>query len=123
MSWCQLRDRSLRIEKKESEISYVNKEYFESHRRLKIRIEMVEMWIFYHDKDNQLWLWWAIDHDTGVVRHSVFQNGTNTQNCRRTRDQWMVLRMQISRAYSKLVWTCLTANVQSRNRKVASHAV
>jgi len=63
----QLCDRSLRIEKKESEISYVNKEYIESHRRLKIRIEMDEMWSFYHDKGNQLWLWWAIDHASGVV--------------------------------------------------------
>ena len=25
------------------------------------------MWSFYHDKKNQIWLWWAIDHDTGEV--------------------------------------------------------
>jgi insertion element IS1 protein InsB len=27
--------------------------------------EMDEMWSFYHDKSQQLWLWWAIDHRTG----------------------------------------------------------
>ena len=26
---------------------------------------MDEMWSFYHDKEHQIWLWWAIDHDTG----------------------------------------------------------
>jgi len=67
MSRCQLCDRPLRIEKKESEISFINKEYFESHKRLKIRIEMDEMWSFYGNKGHQIWLWWAIDHDTGVV--------------------------------------------------------
>ena len=25
------------------------------------------MWSFYHDKKHQIWLWWAIDHDTGEV--------------------------------------------------------
>ena len=28
---------------------------------------MDEMWSFYHDKSHQIWLWWAIDHDTGEV--------------------------------------------------------
>jgi insertion element IS1 protein InsB len=67
MSRCKLRKSSHRIEKKESEISFINKEYFESHRRLKIRIEMDEMWSFYGNKGHQIWLWWAIDHDTGEV--------------------------------------------------------
>jgi len=71
MSRCQLRHRPLRIEKKESEISSVHTEYIEQHTKrrspLKIRVEMDEMWSFYHDKGQQLWLWWAIDHNTGVV--------------------------------------------------------
>ena len=71
MSRCQLRHRPLRIEKKESELISVNTEYIEKHTKgrspLRIRVEMDEMWIFYHDKGNQLWLWWVIDHDTGVV--------------------------------------------------------
>ena len=46
-------------------IDYVNKEYFASHDNIKIRVEMDEMWSFYHDKEHQIWLWWAIDHDTG----------------------------------------------------------
>ena len=28
---------------------------------------MDEMWSFFHDKKHQIWLWWAIDHDTGEV--------------------------------------------------------
>jgi insertion element IS1 protein InsB len=27
---------------------------------------MDEMWSFVHDKSQQYWLWWAIDHNTGV---------------------------------------------------------
>ncbi len=27
-------------------------------------IEMDEMWSFIHDKSQQYWLWWAIDHNT-----------------------------------------------------------
>jgi insertion element IS1 protein InsB len=56
----------------------VNKEYFESHSHLKIRIEMDEMWSFYGDKGHQLWLWWAIDHDTGEV--IAFWFGTREHN-------------------------------------------
>ena len=44
----------------------MNKEYFDTHKDIKIRVEMDEMWSFYHDKEHQIWLWWAIDHDTGV---------------------------------------------------------
>ena len=29
-------------------------------------VEMDEMWSFVHDKSQQYWLWWAIDHKTGV---------------------------------------------------------
>ena len=48
-------------------ISYINEDYFKTHNNIKINIEMDEMWSFYHDKKHQLWLWWAIDHDTGEV--------------------------------------------------------
>lgn len=27
---------------------------------------MDEMWSFVHDKSNQVWLWWAIEHDTNT---------------------------------------------------------
>ena len=27
--------------------------------------KMAEMWSFVHDKSQQYWLWWAIDHNTG----------------------------------------------------------
>ena len=71
MSRSLLCHRSLRIEKKESEISSVNTEYIEKHTNgrspLKIKVKMNEMWSFFHDKGKQIWLWWAIDHDTGVV--------------------------------------------------------
>jgi len=58
------------IKKKESELSSTNTDYFARHthgRARKIRIEMDEMWSFYYSKDHQIWLWWAIDHDTGEV--------------------------------------------------------
>ena len=45
----------------------MNKEYFASHDNIKIRIEMDEMWSFYNDKKHQIWLWWAVDHDSGEV--------------------------------------------------------
>jgi insertion element IS1 protein InsB len=52
-------------------LSDVNKEYIAAHTKrgksIKIKVEMDEMWSFYHDKGQQIWLWWAIDHDTGVV--------------------------------------------------------
>ena len=48
-------------------LDYVNKPYLESHKNITIRVEMDEMWSFYHDKKHQLWLWWAIDHETGEV--------------------------------------------------------
>ena len=36
---------------------------------------MDEMWSFYHDKKHQIWLWWAIDHDTGEVIAYWFGTG------------------------------------------------
>ena len=27
---------------------------------------MDEMWSYCHDKDHQIWLWWAIDHETNT---------------------------------------------------------
>ena len=35
-------------------------------------VETDEMWSFYHDKSRQVWLWWAIDHKTGVPIAFVF---------------------------------------------------
>jgi insertion element IS1 protein InsB len=31
-----------------------------------LAVEMDEMWSFYHDKKHQVWLWWAVDHETNV---------------------------------------------------------
>ena len=45
----------------------MNAGYFQSRSNGKIRVEMDEIWSFYHDKQHQRWLWWAIDHDTGEV--------------------------------------------------------
>jgi insertion element IS1 protein InsB len=42
-------------------------EYFNTHKNVKIRIEMDEMWSFYGDKSHQIWLWRAKDHDTGEI--------------------------------------------------------
>ena len=35
-------------------------------------VEMDEMWSFVHDKSQQYWLWWAIDHETGEPLAYVF---------------------------------------------------
>jgi IS1 family transposase len=43
----------------------VNREYLETHKNITIRLEMDEMWSFYHDKTHQIRLWWAIDHESG----------------------------------------------------------
>jgi insertion element IS1 protein InsB len=45
----------------------VNKDYLESHKNITICVEMDEMWSFYQDKKHQIWLWWAIDHESGDV--------------------------------------------------------
>ena len=29
-------------------------------------VEIDEMWSFYGDKKHQIWLWWAVDHDTNI---------------------------------------------------------
>jgi IS1 family transposase/transposase-like protein len=52
---------------------YVNYDYIMSHKDSNIEVDMVlvdeaemdEMWSFVHDKSQQYWLWWAIDHKTG----------------------------------------------------------
>jgi insertion element IS1 protein InsB len=51
----------------------VNQEYLEARRGANLELEIVqieevemdEMWSFVHDKSQQYWLWWAIDHNTG----------------------------------------------------------
>ena len=37
-----------------------------------LSVEMDEMWSFYHDKRHQLWLWWAVDHETNTPLAYVF---------------------------------------------------
>ena len=54
----------------ESDLWYVNYNYIKEHESDDISIDFVfvdeaEMWSFYHDKKHQIWLWWAIDHNTG----------------------------------------------------------
>ena len=31
-----------------------------------ISVEMDEMWSYYHNKSNQLWLWWAVEHESNI---------------------------------------------------------
>ena len=57
----------------DSVLWYVNHSYLEQLQSQEIEIEIVsgteaemdEMWSFVHDKSQQYWLWWAIDHRTG----------------------------------------------------------
>lgn len=61
------------LKKVESEISYINYDFIEKNRENIARIDLVrvegiemdEMWSFVHDKSQQYWLWWAVDHNTG----------------------------------------------------------
>jgi len=61
------------LKKKETWIDQVNLDYIKRHQNSCIKIdvipveevEMDEMWSFVHDKSQQYWLWWAIDHNTG----------------------------------------------------------
>jgi len=60
------------LKKKEDWISQVNINYIESHSNSHIEalifveeVEMDEMWSYVHDKSQEYWLWWAIDHNTG----------------------------------------------------------
>ena len=57
----------------EASLWYVNYKYLENLAEKGTEIEIVpsgeaemdEMWSFVHDKSQQCWLWWAIDHKTG----------------------------------------------------------
>ena len=57
----------------ESSLWYVNRAYLENRDNQNSIVEIVsateaemdEMWSFVHDKSQQYWLWWAIDHNTG----------------------------------------------------------
>lgn len=37
-----------------------------------VSVEMDEMWSFCHDKSQQVWLWWAVDHETNTPLAYVF---------------------------------------------------
>ncbi len=66
------------LKEQESQIWQVNYRYIQKHLGVNLEIdiisseqievnevEMDEMWSFVHDKSQQYWLWWAIDHHTG----------------------------------------------------------
>ena len=52
----------------------VNEDYLKNRKKdtpvdIEIRpisVEMDEMWSYYHEKSRQVWLWWAVDHETNV---------------------------------------------------------
>ena len=37
-----------------------------------IPVEMDEMWSFYQSKSHQVWLWWAVEHETNTPLAYVF---------------------------------------------------
>lgn len=45
---------------------------------LEIEAELDEMWSFVQSKENQRWLWWAIDHATGEVLAYVLSDHKDT---------------------------------------------
>ena len=59
----------------------MNKEYlkkYDAKKKIDIAVshvisaEMDEMWSFCHDKQNKIWLWWAVDHETNTPLAYVF---------------------------------------------------
>lgn len=68
------------LKKKEEVISNINIDYIERNKEdiigiVLVRVEAVEMdeqWSFVHDKSQQYWLWWVIDHNTGEPLAYVF---------------------------------------------------
>jgi len=61
------------FKKTESQISQVNEYYIECNKEQELSVDLAlveeaeadEMWSFVHDKSQQYWLWWMIDHNTG----------------------------------------------------------
>jgi len=61
-------------------VSQINEDYIKRNKEniegiTLVRIaeaEMDEMWSFVHDKSQQYWLWWAVDHKTGEPLAYVF---------------------------------------------------
>jgi IS1 family transposase/transposase-like protein len=57
----------------EEALWHVNYDYIEKHKDTSIKVDIVlvdeaemdGMWSFVHDKSQQYWLWWAIEHNTG----------------------------------------------------------
>ena len=76
--WTGLKDftqhRNKNIKKTEKFAKQVNEDYLKSRGKdtpidIEIRpiaVEMDEMWSYYHDKSHQVWLWWAVEHETNV---------------------------------------------------------
>jgi len=112
-TWREHNHRDCGIKKKEDSLSYVNEEYFQNHDQFKIRVEMDEMWGFYGDKRHQLWLWWAMDHDSGEV--IAFWFGTREHHHWDTllallspltlvKDTWMATTLITNDFLRRLLW-------------------
>jgi transposase-like protein len=62
----------------EQDLWNVNYDYLEQNRGVDVDLvrveesEMDEMWSYFGDKQHQIWLWWAIDHNTGEVLAFTF---------------------------------------------------
>jgi IS1 family transposase/transposase-like protein len=62
----------------EPNLWYVNYDYISNHRDISAELvrveesEMDEMWSYFGDKKHQIWLWWAIDHNSGDVLALTF---------------------------------------------------
>lgn len=63
--------------------------------------EMDEMWSFVHDKKQQYWLWWAIDHTTGTPFAFCFGS---RKHCNLDKLLELLRPFNISRFYSDDNW-------------------
>jgi insertion element IS1 protein InsB len=57
---------------------------------------MDEQWSFYNDKSHQIWLWWAIDHESGEV--IAFWFGTR-EHCNLDKLQELLSPLKIGKVY------------------------
>ena len=63
-----------------------------------IPVELDEMWSFYRSKSHQIWLWWAVEHETNTPLACVF--GTREH---KYLDELLTLRTRIKRLCRKTI--------------------
>jgi len=64
------------LEKKNSQNKPIDIEIRNAMSSESLSVEMDEMWSYYLNKKKQIWLWWAVDHDTNIPLAFTFGDRT-----------------------------------------------